>query len=101
MKQIKTLILWFILLLASKYAIIAQCAISGQLSDSLKAPIVFNAIGLLNANDSSIVKGVMTDDQGAFVLKILKKEAYQLKISAIGFKTYYSNVIEYDSHYSN
>jgi iron complex outermembrane receptor protein len=97
MKQIKTLILWFILLLASKYAIIAQCAISGQLSDSLKAPIVFNPIGLLNANDSGIVKGVMTDDKGAYCFENIKKGSYQLKVSAIGFDTYYSNTLEYDS----
>ncbi|MBP8033733.1 MAG: TonB-dependent receptor [Bacteroidia bacterium] len=75
----------------------SQCAISGQLSDSLKAPIVFNAIGLLNANDSSIVKGVMTDDKGAYCFENIKKGTYQLKVSAIGFDTYYSNTLEYDS----
>ena len=97
MRQIKTLILWFTFLLASKCTLIAQCAINGQLSDSLKSPIVFNAIALLNHSDSSIVKGVMTDDQGAFCFEQIKKGTYRLKISAIGFDTYYSNTIEYDS----
>ena len=97
MRQIKTLILWFTFLLASKCTLIAQCAINGQLSDSLKSPIVFNAIALLNHSDSSILKGVMTDDQGAFCFEQIKKGTYRLKISAIGFDTYYSNTIEYDS----
>ena len=97
MKQIKKLIVLFIYLLALPYALKAQCALTGQLSDSLNAPIVFNAIGLLNHSDSSIVKGVMTDDKGQFCFDHIKKGIYHLKISAIGFDTYQSYKIEYDS----
>jgi hypothetical protein len=89
----------YIILLCMLYAcsFYSQCAIKGTVTDSLKAPLSFNAIGLLNHSDSSIVKGVMTDDQGAFCFENIKKGSYQLKISVIGFKTYYSDVIAYDS----
>ena len=95
MKHAKHFFILFCMLHASHYY--SQCAIKGQLTDTLNAPIVFNAIGLLNANDSSIVKGVMTDDHGDFCFEQIKKGAYQLKISAIGYNTYYSNVFNYDS----
>ena len=95
MKHAKHFIILFCMLHASHYY--SQCAIKGQLTDTLNAPIVFNAIGLLNASDSSIVKGVMTDDHGDFCFEQIKKGAYQLKVSAIGYNTYYSNVFNYDS----
>lgn len=97
MKQIKKLMLLFTYLLASKYSLNAQCAIKGKISDTLQAPIAFNAIGLLNQADSSIVKGVMTDDNGHYCFENITKGSYLVKVSAIGYSTYYSEKIEYDS----
>lgn len=95
MKHAKHYFILLCMLYASSFY--SQCAIKGTVTDSLKAPLSFNAIGLLNHSDSSIVKGVMTDDQGAFCFENIKKGTYQLKISVIGFKTYYSDIIAYDS----
>lgn len=89
--------LLFTYLLASKYSLNAQCAIKGKISDTLQAPIAFNAIGLLNQADSSIVKGVMTDDNGHYCFENITKGSYLVKVSAIGYSTYYSEKIEYDS----
>ena len=97
MKQIKKLILLFTSLLALNDASKAQCAIKGIITDSLKAPISFNAIALIQDADSSIVKGVMTDDNGHYCFENIKKETYRLKITAIGYDTHYSSAFEYDS----
>ncbi|MBI3518861.1 MAG: TonB-dependent receptor [Bacteroidetes bacterium] len=90
----------FIVLLASRVALRGQCAIQGKLSDTLHVPVSFNPIGLLNYSDSSIVKGVMTDADGNYCIDAIKKGSYCLKISALGFTTYYSDKIDYDSTHS-
>ena len=97
MKHIKNLIVFCCVLIASTQSINAQCAIQGKLTDTLQVPISYNAIGLLNATDSSIVKGVMTDENGNYCFENIKKGSYQLKISAIGYDIYNSSVFEYDS----
>jgi iron complex outermembrane receptor protein len=97
MTNIKKLFLLFSFLFASNYELLSQCAIQGKLADASQAPISFNAIALINHNDSSIVKGVITDVDGNYCFEKVKKGTYQLKISAIGFNTYYSDKIEYDS----
>lgn len=97
MKNSKQLVLLFTFLFAALNASYSQCAIKGQLMDSLKSPISFNAIALINHQDSAIVKGVMTDADGNYCFTDIKKGMYQIKVSAIGFNTYYSDKIEYDS----
>ncbi len=90
--------LWLIIcLLSLRFALQSQCAIQGNLSDTLNAPVSFNAIGLLNYSDSSIIKGAMTDVDGNYCFEGLKKGNYILKTTAIGFNTFYSDKIEYDS----
>ena len=96
MKHTKQFIVLFCFLIASS-AINAQCAIAGKLTDTLQAPISFNPIGLINNNDSSIVKGVMTDVDGNYCFENIKTGSYRLTISALGFSTFYSDKIDYDS----
>ena len=97
MKHPQKLIFLFCFLIASKLEMHSQCAIKGKLADTLQASISFNPIGLLNFNDSSIVKGVMTDVDGNYCFEGIKKGSYRLQISAIGFITFYSEKIDYDS----
>ena len=95
MKHAYTHILILCMLCATKFY--SQCAIQGKITDSVQTPISFNAIGLINYKDSSIVKGVITNDEGLFCFENIRKGEYQLKIYAIGFNTYYSEKVEYDS----
>lgn len=97
MRLTKQFILLFCFLDALSRHSYAQCAIQGKLVDTLRAPIAFNPVGLLNFKDSSIIKGVMTDINGNYCFEGLKKGSYRLQISAIGFNTFYSDKIEYDS----
>ena len=97
MKHTKKLTFLFCFLVASNLLMHSQCAIKGKLADTLQAPISFNPIGLLNFTDSSILKGVMTDIEGNYCFEGIKKGSYRLQISAIGFSTFYSEKIDYDS----
>lgn len=97
MKHTKQIIFFVTFMLFAMPGMFAQCALKGKLADTLQLPVSFNPIGLLNYSDSAIVKGVMTDENGNYCFGELKKGSYFLKISAIGFNTYFSNKIEYDS----
>ncbi|MGZ8553701.1 MAG: TonB-dependent receptor domain-containing protein, partial [Chitinophagaceae bacterium] len=97
MKHPKQLVFLFTFLLASQYAIFSQCAIRGKLTDSLDSPIAFTPIGLLNFTDSTIIKGIISDADGNFCFEAIKKGNYRLSISAIGYKTFNSGQINYDS----
>lgn len=96
MKHTKQFTVLFCFLIAS-LASNAQCGIAGKLTDTLQAPISFNPVGLINNNDSSIVKGVMTDVDGNYCFENIKTGSYRLTISAMGFNTFYSDKIDYDS----
>jgi hypothetical protein len=89
---------WFTMcLLVFRLPAQSQCAIKGRLSDTLRSSLSFNAIGLLNCTDSTIVKGIITDADGNYCFENIKKGSYLLKITAIGFQTCYSDKIDYDS----
>ncbi|MEO0310594.1 MAG: hypothetical protein RIQ89_251 [Bacteroidota bacterium] len=64
-------------------------AISGKIfEEASKTPIPFAAVALLQAKDSSVVVGALTDERGGFIFSELPYGNFILKISAIGFKDY-------------
>ncbi|MES2568083.1 MAG: outer membrane beta-barrel protein [Bacteroidota bacterium] len=75
---------------------VAQCALSGKVSDSLSAPMPFITVALLK-EDSSIYKGEFTAEDGSFCFQKINKGNYIIKISAVGYALYYSEKINYDS----
>ena len=75
----------------------AQNSIKGFVTDSAHVPSSYCALALLNANDSSIVKGNVTDDQGVFTFENIKGGSYLLKFNSVGFKTGWSPTIIVDS----
>jgi iron complex outermembrane receptor protein len=52
---------------------------------------------MMNAKDSSIYKGTLTDENGKFTFTELKAGDYFLKIEAIGYELYRSQIIRVDS----
>ena len=59
----------------------------GVLQDSVSGePVAFVNLAILDAEDSSMVKGSITDINGAFELKGVPQGEYLLRISAIGYK---------------
>lgn len=85
-----------ILLFISKF-IHSQNNIGGKVIDSTQSPVPYITVALLNAADSSIVKGVNTDEKGLFEITGIRKGNYIVKISAIGFKDYISDLSLTDS----
>ena len=75
----------------------SQCAINGNVLDSLGASLPFTQIGLLLQKDSAIYKGAITNQDGKYCFENIKKGDYFIKITAPGFNVFYSKKIEYDS----
>ncbi len=85
-----------ILILLSSTLINAQ-SLSGAVVDSLKSPVPYIPLALLNAKDSSIVKGTNTDDKGAFLFEKIQPGKYLVKIVAVGYKEKFSPVYIIDT----
>jgi len=86
-----------ILFLVATFAccgVYAQCNIQGVVTDSIKAPIPYAAVGLLNSKDSSLVKGALCNDSGLYVFENMKPGSYLLKVEVTGYPGRYSNVIK-------
>lgn len=84
-----------LLLLAMNSA--AQSYIKGKVTDSLYAPVPFCSLALLNASDSSLFKGAITNEKGEFVFSPVAKGTYFIRISTIGFADHISAVMQIDS----
>ena len=72
-------------------------SILGKVIDSTQSPVSFATVALLHKSDSSIEKGMMTDENGTYVFSKIKHGAYLLKITAFGFNDSYSSVELRDS----
>ncbi len=75
----------------------SQNSINGKISDSASVPLPFCALALLNASDSSIVKGNITDENGGFTFINTLPGFYILKASSVGFKDGFSSNFKIDS----
>ena len=58
-------------------------------------PASFAPIALLSASDSSVVKGALADEQGAFGLNMPGPGTYRLHITYLGYQPYYSPVLTF------
>lgn len=72
----------------------AQSQIGGAVVDEAGIPVPFTNILLLQASDSSLVKGEVTDSAGAFLITDIAPAAYLLEASMIGYAKYNSGVFE-------
>lgn len=68
-------------------------AISGFAEDIDGRPVAFANVILMKVADSSVVKGVSTNDKGFFLLDKLESGSYLLKISYLGFNDDYKSLL--------
>ena len=68
--------------------------LSGKFTTSVGQPIPFASILLLNPSDSTLVKGSLTDEQGAFRIDNSTPGTYLLRFTSVGYQTWYSPVFE-------
>lgn len=74
-----------------------QSSIFGSLKDSLQSPVEFCAVGLINAKDSAVVKGNLSDEKGNFSFKGVRAGDYFIKVNFPGYRETASPVFSYDS----
>ncbi|MEE1301907.1 MAG: carboxypeptidase-like regulatory domain-containing protein, partial [Bacteroidales bacterium] len=79
----------FFALFFSFFALQMQAQIKGDLKDKdTKENILFANVGLLKTSDSTFVKGAISNEKGAFVIRGVKDGDYILRISYIGYKPF-------------
>lgn len=68
--------------------------VTGQVLDEKNEPMIAVSVRLLSAADSSLVNGTgtMTDDNGKFTIKDLKRGDYLVNITFLGYKPVYKPV---------
>ena len=68
--------------------------LTGKIIDEKSnSPILYVTVSLHNYLDSSLISGVITDEQGKFKIQdIILNSSYILKCSFIGYKTYFKRI---------
>lgn len=75
----------------------SQNLVRGLVTDSTQSPLAFCSMVLLNASDSSQVKGNLSDSSGAFVFENLKPGMYFIRFNAVGYAPAASGAFRLDS----
>lgn len=63
----------------------AQTAVKGKITDTNLKPVVAATISLLAINDSSLIKTVITDDSGNFLIENRKGGNFFISVTAAGY----------------
>ncbi|MFC5411537.1 outer membrane beta-barrel protein [Larkinella bovis] len=71
--------------------------VRGLVIDQNQKPSEFVTILLLKAKDSTLVKGVVTNDKGQFELENVAEGGYRVATSLVGFKKVYSEPFTIDA----
>lgn len=82
-------IIWFAFLYSSIAT--GQTHLSGTIQNGEKEGIPFANVLLLQAKDSSLVKGMVSNQSGSFRLENIQEGKYLLMVSVIGYKKSYSS----------
>lgn len=88
MKSIILKISLFILLLVNTTAIFAQTTarVSGTLQDGAGKPLDYATVSILNAKDSSVVKGTLSNEKGIYTFDHIKAGSFLIKATAVGYE---------------
>ncbi len=71
----------------------SQTQITGAIQTADKKPLSFATVLLLSAADSSLVKGEISADDGAFAFEGMAANDYRILLSMVGFEDQYSQPI--------
>ena len=79
----------------------AQSLIKGALVDENNEPLPYAGAMLLQAADSSLVKGEVSDDAGVFRFQDVIAGQYYVAISMVGYEDHYSELLDISSSTGN
>ncbi len=82
------------LLLLSSISLFSQTSITGAVFDAEQTPLSYAGVMLLNASDSLLVRGAVSEDDGAFQFTDIPSGKYLLGISLIGYDDFFSSTFE-------
>ncbi|MCY7350134.1 MAG: outer membrane beta-barrel protein [Cytophagaceae bacterium] len=71
-------------------ALFAQTALTGTVQDETGKPLPLANVLLLHARDSTLVKGAVSTENGAFRFENLRAGTYRVAASAVGYRRVYS-----------
>ena len=94
--MIHKILVTFFLLSATFFAS-AQYTLTGKITDAQSDALPGATVAVLNANDSSIVTGTVTQADGAFKIEKLKPQLYLIKISYLGYTDNFKKQILYNA----
>jgi outer membrane receptor protein involved in Fe transport len=77
-------------------SIYGQTIIKGQLLDAQSEPLSYANVLLLEATDSTLIKGTVTDDAGLYTLKNIDKGNYLLSFEMIGYEKHLQQILAAD-----
>lgn len=85
-KELLTLVILFVSITA-----FSQVRYKGIVIDEEKQPMPFVNVIVYETSNKSLVKGIITDDNGAFDIQIKNKKPIYIEISFLGYKTIQKN----------
>lgn len=72
---------------------ISSARVSGLLLDKSGMPLSYSSVSLLNAIDSTVVRGVISNETGIYSFDHVKVGVYILQASSVGYEILYSSQI--------
>ncbi|WP_025763613.1 outer membrane beta-barrel family protein [Dyadobacter tibetensis] len=79
------------------FAQTSQGEITGQLFDEKGAPFPFVNMLLLHGSDSTLIKGVITDEKGQYRFESIKNGEYIAQASMVGYQKEFTNKFKVES----
>lgn len=67
-----------------------QYVVQGRIFDGSQHPVSFASVGLMNVKDSSFVSGVISEEDGSFVIRYTRPGHFYIIITFIGFDDFRS-----------
>ena len=87
-----SLLLFFCIGISSTLS--AQTLLKGRVLDEQQKPLSYANVLLLQAKDSSLVKGAVTDDAGLFAIEAVPEGTYLISGSMLGYAAYFSKSMQ-------
>ncbi|HEV7350384.1 outer membrane beta-barrel protein [Telluribacter sp.] len=86
------ILLLFLLLVIEQIAFAQSPVVQGRITDEQSSGLPAATVLLLQISDSSLVTSTLTDTSGQFSLITSEKRDYLLKVSFVGYTTYFKNL---------
>jgi len=84
----------FLLFTLTYTCIYAQITVTGTVKDESGLPVPFASAALIQASDSILVRGSLTDENGLFKIENVSGGPYRILASFLGYENVYSDIIQ-------